>query len=172
MRPESTYSPVAALEPLLFIPRILFLDTQFGITDLIFMVALMGNAMGLVFHTFDVSLAPFLCVPIGLLVLNGATWGLWTATRVHEPRVLQRWWLMLLGVLFPIAVFGIPVSLGIILVFTGMGTERWPQILAGLVVLPTCICLTIETLIIQRQAQHDEETTAANPGPGECDHDQ
>lgn len=178
MRPGAEQSIIESSEPLqtaldtfLYIPRILFLETQFGLVDLLFMVALLGNSTGLTFSLIsDTAAAATLAIPIGLVVFNGATWGLWIATCLSETRVLQRWWLMLLGTLCPLAVVGIPVCLGMVLISIHEEWECWIPVLCGLVILPTCLCLIIEALLLQRRVQRQEKAKSDGAEPAEKCH--
>ena len=164
MTPESadshTHDPASSSEllalPFLCIPRMLFLNAQFRITDLIFMVAVLGNAEGLLLTMLDGLSALIPCIWVGVLILGGATWGLWIATHLGELRVLRRWGLMLLGILLPFAIIGTPVGLVLTMIGAGMGQQGWQQVLIGYALFLTCGYLACESLVLHRRAQDAE----------------
>lgn len=163
----SDYTPLPPAELLslaFFIPRVLFLSTQYRITDLVFVVAVLGNVEGLLIATLDGPSACVPCVWVGFLALGGMTWGLWIATCLEETRVLRRWGLMVCGLLFPFAAIGTPVGLVLTLAGAGMGPQGWPQLLLGAVLLVVFGYAGCEALVLHRRALavEEAETEAAD----------
>jgi hypothetical protein len=95
---------------ILQIPSVLFLQTRMHLLDLILMVALLGNGIGLIFEQTQDQEAAFtlvLCVLWCILVLGGAAWGLWVCMALRIENALTRGSMILAGVLFPATVPGI-----------------------------------------------------------------
>jgi hypothetical protein len=155
----TTYSLMGtALEPLLCIPRTLFFESQFHTTDLVFLVALLGNALGLLLSMVDNPVAGLLLAGLtGLWILGGAAWGLWTATQMEERRVLRRWWLMLFGMLLPAAIVGLPA--GVLLILNGVASTppEWPLILFGTILLPVSLWVSCVGLLPHFQVSRSRE---------------
>lgn len=93
---------------LLRIPVVLFLETRMHLLELILIVALLGNGMGVVigFLTPEATIATtvLLCVLWSILVLGSAAWALWVAAALEIEDAHERCVLILAGLLAPVGV--------------------------------------------------------------------
>lgn len=79
--------------------------------------------------------------------------------------MLRRWWLMLLGILFPLAVIGFPIGVMLILGGIVQVLEDPLFVLAGLCILPTCGGLVCSAILLHRQAAK-RKSKGRHPHPG------
>jgi hypothetical protein len=87
------------------VPRTLFFRARLRLSDLILIVALLGNAEGLLFayvYTHLSWAAPLCAALLALWILGGAAWGMWVATVLDLKKVWNRWRLILLGLAAPL----------------------------------------------------------------------
>jgi hypothetical protein len=89
------------------IPRTLFFRARLRLSDLILIVALLGNAEGLLFTAFrpaSPGIRLLFAALIALWILGGAAWGMWVCTEQDWNALLRRWGLILLGISIPVQV--------------------------------------------------------------------
>lgn len=95
------------------IPSMLLFEVRVHLLELILIVALLGNGIGLVVSKMartDAFVAVLLCVLWGIVVLGGAAWGLWVCKVLAIEGAWTRCSLVLTGVLAPAAIPGIAVA--------------------------------------------------------------
>jgi len=100
---------------LLRIPVVLFLQARMHLLELVLIVALLGNSVGLIVgHTegADPGTKIFLCVLCVTVVLGGSAWSLWVCTSLRLQSALSRCVLVLSGVLTPAACLGLFAAFG------------------------------------------------------------
>jgi hypothetical protein len=99
----------SALSWLTGVPSI-FRRGQFRITDLVLIVALLGNGAGLSFRLFGEEspvVAVLLTMVLGTWVMLATAWMLWLAKRLQEQGGGQRAFFLLIGWSFPLALVSI-----------------------------------------------------------------
>lgn len=117
---------------------IFFRRAQLRLTELLFIIVVLGNIWGLTLKWISWAVSP--SVPLGVMVgiglvctiwiLGGSAWGLWVATVLNRDRAWDRIKLLVLGWVGPLAIVGIAPFL--------LGTLG--SVVSGEFLLALCLC--------------------------------
>jgi len=147
------------------IPYLLFQRARLHLLDLIVIVALLGNAIGLAIKWVDGEFRPrgaqcvvayglpaLLCV---LWILGGAAWGVWAATMLDREGAWARLRLMLTGLLFPLAIIAVVIFPILALASLFELTENLPAGLVGFT-LSVTVLYGVIMFLLRVQSVHQE----------------
>jgi len=144
------------------IPVVLFFHARMHLLELLLIVALLGNGVGLIVgRTEEPATAIVLSVLCVTLVLGGSAWGLWASTALELKSALNRCGLILTGIFLPAACAGL--AIGYVWLIEGVAylPQEW-----GMAILWISIGLTAGTfsfLIIRHTyLQHFKACNAAH----------
>ena len=97
---------------------ILFGILQIRLIELLFLVMVLGNASGGIIYCYRGSSGDEIIVILGILmtfcacyILVGATGGIWIANELRRNNTWMRLWLMLVGILAPLALISLIVGI-------------------------------------------------------------